>query len=176
MKDVIRQGDLPHGTMLLGGGPKTVSKAGCLLCCLVMAARECVPAFGNFTVKSAIERLRLVEAFGRDLTGRQTSAMIVPAAAAALGMRLVHRAPSLTEVEKHLDEMKPVIIGIDYKQGRSSGFSNADHFVLGVRMRDEILTVADPATGRILLLDHRAPAYDGLPAVLSEAMFLEAAA
>jgi hypothetical protein len=58
---------------------------------------------------------------------------------------------------------RPVILGIDYKAGRSSGFSDADHFVvlIGEDAYGHLL-VADPTPGRVITIDPERPRYGAL--------------
>jgi hypothetical protein len=47
-----------------------------------------------------------------------------------------------------VDAGRPVVLGIDYKPGRSSGYSNTDHFVLGIGYDgDDVVVFADPNGG-----------------------------
>lgn len=171
---IIRQGEAPHAQLRLGDGPRTVSQAGCLLCCLTQAARL-LTSSPRLLVEEALLRIRRNGGFARALDGHMTSALVVPAAALAVGLKVVERTKSLDEVERWLDDGKLVIVGVDYKDGASSGFSAADHFVLAVKMKGRVLTVADPAFGRLLPLELDHLAYKGITARLTEAIFLDAA-
>lgn len=161
---LIRQSDPPHGARVLGRGPRTIAQAGCLLSCLVMAHRALHG--GMLGVLEAHARIDIKGAF-------VGSGLVLDKAAAALSMRVVERA------EFHADQAadaislgQPVIVGVDYKQGASSGFSDADHFVLGVGSTALSISIADPATGRLDSIDYARPFYRGKPARLAEMVIL----
>lgn len=168
---VIRQGALPHGPVLLGGGPRTIAQAGCLFCAGVMGARAMSPAQKQLTAIGA--HTTLLAKHGTFLG----SALIVHEAFLTLGMRLKARSVfDLATLADEIDQGRPVILGIDFVAGRSSGFSDADHFVTAVDvMQNGDIIFADPATG-----DFSKPftptrgVYRGKPATFSEMLTLEA--
>lgn len=157
----IKQGAPPHGPHILGEGRRTIGQAGCLLSCLVMAARALTPN-RSLTVLGAHD---LIE----DADGFVSSALRLPAACKALGMILESREtygerPFLTDIANH----RPVILGIDYKPGHSSGFSDADHFVICIDADPLMAQVIDPATGTLVTLDLRETVYRNKPADICE--------
>lgn len=161
----IKQGSLPHGTHQLGEGPKTIGQAGCMLACMTMAARHIRsnPDLGILDAHLLIDQV----------DGFSGSGLILEKAARALGMHVDDRARfDQLAVATSLASEKPVIIGVDYKGGHSSGFSGADHFVLAMTCSTMAMGFADPATGFISVFDMQKPAYAGRKARLVEAIFL----
>ena len=157
----VRQGAMPHGPLRLGDGKRTVAQAGCLLSCLVMCARAVTPQ-KTLTVMGA-------QAMIDDAAGFLGSSLRLSVAAKALGMVLEERAKlSIDAVRKSLDEGCPVILGVDYKPGASSGFSDADHFILAVEADAGTVRFVDPATGLPDATEWRRPIYRGHPADFSE--------
>lgn len=157
----VRQGAPPHGPMKLGDGKRTIGQAGCLLSCLVMSARALTPN-KKITVLGA-------QGLIDDVSGFVGSALRVPAACKALGMQMVERAtPRIDDIARDLDEGRPVILGVDYKPGASSGFSDSDHFVLATELEAARLHYIDPATGTLEAFDLDDIAYRKKPADLSE--------
>jgi hypothetical protein len=139
----LRQGG--HGRIILGFGDKTIGQSGCLLTCFAMAYNALT--FGRVGVVELNEILKTAKSF-------RGSGLDCPTAAKTLG--LAYRAPVEFTVQEVLDHIEqdddPVILGVDYKKGRSSGLSDADHFVLAYttgKTGDGRTTIiaADPATG-----------------------------
>lgn len=142
----IKQGAPPHGPMKLGNGKRTVGQAGCLLSSLVMAARAVTPN-KKITVLGA-------QGLIDDASGFVGSSLKVPVACKALGMRLEERAEVRVDaIEMDLAEGRPVIVGLDYKPGASSGFSDSDHFCLAIEIEGSRLHIIDPATGTLEVID-----------------------
>ena len=57
------------------------------------------------------------------------------------------------ELNRNLDAGRPVVAGVDYRRGRSSGFSAADHFItITGRNADGSYTAVDPAGGHEITL------------------------
>ena len=161
---IIRQGDPPHGARTLGTGPRTIGQAGCLLTCFVMAHRSMHGA--SIGVLEAHARISIAGGF-------VGSGLITGKAAAALGMVILDRAAfNADEASRHLAARRPVVIGIDYKAGASSGFSDADHFVLAIGSSATAIKVADPATARLLDMEFARTFYAGRPARLAEMIVL----
>lgn len=161
----IKQNDPPHGRQILGDGPKTIGQAGCLLCCLVMAARH-IKNTPNLHVLEAHLRIDSVDGFAG-------SGLVLPKAARALGLKVEDRGRFETfAVAAALAADKPVIVGIDYKQGQSSGMSSADHFVLALSSSTHAFGYADPAIGQCQVMDMQKPLYAGSKATLVEAIVL----
>ena len=157
----VNQGAPPHGPMNLGFGKRTVGQAGCLLSCLTMAARALTPN----------KSLTVLGAHGLivDADGFIGSSLKVPGACRALGMRFEERsAPRLDALTTDLAEGRPVILGIDYKPGASSGFSDADHFVLALEFDAGRILFIDPATGTLDRLDLGSSTYRRKPADVAE--------
>jgi hypothetical protein len=157
----IRQGAPPHGPMKLGSGRRTIAQAGCLLSCLVMAARALTPN----------KKLTVLGAHGLivDSSGFVGSSLKVPVAAKALGMRFEERAELRDDaIMTDLAEGRPVIVGVDYKPGASSGFSDCDHFALAIEYDAGALHVVDPATGTLERLALKGTTYSGKGADLAE--------
>jgi hypothetical protein len=113
----------------------------------------------------------LVEANKRvlDAGGFSGSNLDVDKAARALGLRLQSRTVAgpttpASAVEAHAalqTNQKLVIAGVDYKPGRSSSVSDADHFLLIKGPADpsaghDAMTAVDPAGGREITF-HKQP-------------------
>ena len=138
----ITQGAAPHGQTKLGRGTSTIAQAGCLLSSLTMAAR----ALTHRLDLGILDAQLLIDAHD----GFAGSGLIVDRAARALGLDEVERGSfDLDEVRADLAQGRPVIVGIDFVPGHSSGFSSADHFVLAVAIDDDVLYIADPAYGHV---------------------------
>lgn len=142
----IRQGGPPHGGVVLGQGPRTFAEAGCFFCCWVMTARV-LTGHRGLTAIEAHDKVRRAGGFVGSGLKRAT-------AARALGMRLADAdgsepfSPTLAESE--FREGRPVIAGVDFRVGRSSGFSDADHFILLVGDVGSSLRAVDPARGQTI--------------------------
>lgn len=157
----IAQGALPHGPMTLFSGPRTVAQAGCLVSCLVMVARAITPA----KTLSLTNALQTIHGAGAHIG----SALVVPDAARLLGIRLHERAAfGLRACVEDLVAGRPVVVGIDYKPGRSSGLSDADHFVVVVGEDAGELVCVDPASGGRLRLHPTRTEYKRTPSCLAE--------
>lgn len=157
----VRQGAPPHGPMVLGDGKRTVGQAGCLLSCLVMAARALTPN----------RKVTVIGAHGliEDAGGFIGSSLKIPVACKALGMKLVERSsPRMDALISDLVDGRPVILGIDHKPGASSGFSDADHFVLAVEIEMGRVHFIDPATGALDVFDLKEGMYRKKPADIAE--------
>lgn len=159
---LLRQGAAPHGAQTLGNGSRTIAQAGCLLTCLTQCAR----ALGTW-------RLGVLEAnaAARDVGAFVGSSLLVERAAKeVLGLTLVRSEFEVRGLMQHLDAGGLVIVGIDYRQGQSSGFSEADHFVVAVELHEHSLVTVDPATGGLVVLELDALVYRGQQARLTEMM------
>lgn len=158
---VINQGAAPHGAHKLGRGNYTIGQSGCLLCSLTMAARALTqrPELGVLDAHLLIDTHE----------GFAGSSLIVDHAARALGLDETSRGHfSLDDVRADLDAGRPVIVGIDFVPGHSSGFSDADHFVLAVALEGDVLTIADPAVGHTADISTTDTRYQGHTAHLVE--------
>lgn len=152
---VIAQGSAPHGQTILGNGPKTIGGSGCLFTATYMIGKVIgsVPA----TLLEAHALCRAKKAF-------IGSALKVPQAAVLFGMVEDDRTEFDREtLSTKLKEDLPVILGFDYKDGRSSGFSDADHFVVATGMEKNMVTCADPGSGRMIVIDLDKPIYKKVP-------------
>lgn len=161
----IAQGAAPHGAHVLGDASKstrTIAQAGCMLCSLTMAARALTgrPSLSPLDAQGLIDQQ----------DGFAGPGLIMERAARALGLVEGERGPfDLDEVRGDLALGRPVMLGIDYLPGHSSGFSSADHFVLAVDVtEDGTLWIADPATGRVDPLATASTRYHGHDAAIVE--------
>ncbi len=171
---------LDHPTVRLGTGRFTISESGCFLTSLAMASAW-------LHDRSDLDPVRandLVKARG----GFRGSALDLPSAAPALGLRVVSRdvtrTPStelLGRLRTALESGRPVIAAIDLGPGRTSGESDADHFILiHQQLGPEHWRALDPAGGvqLELALDPATGAlrYRGAPErALTELIFLDRA-
>lgn len=159
---LLRQGAAPHGAQTLGDGKRTIAQAGCLLTCLTQCAR----ALGTW-------RLGVLEAnaAARDVGAFVGSSLLVEHAAKhVFGLWIERTVLDVAVLTAHLDAGGLVIVGIDYRQGQSSGFSEADHFVVAVELHEHSLVTVDPATGGLVVLELDALVYRGQQARLTEMM------
>lgn len=131
---------------MLGFGERTISQAGCLMVALIAAGNALNDNY--YTVVRGNEVLKEANAF-------IGSALLVPVAARRLGMEQHRRKPEVDKIFEALESDKQlVIMGVDYKKGKSSGFSDADHFVLAYATgltagKKPVRTIVamDPGTG-----------------------------
>lgn len=154
----VSQAAPPHGTEVLGHGPRKHSQAGCFHACWVMAMRA-LTGNRSLTVLEVHARILAADGFSGSGLRRQR-------AAKALGLELADPDgsepfdPDVARAE--LDAGRPVIVGVDYRPGRSSGFSDSDHFMLLVGHGKDGFTAVDPASGRkITIRDPAHFAYKG---------------
>lgn len=135
----------------LGNGGRTIRQAGCFLTSLAMASSRIT---GDTSLNPATANSRV-----RAAGGFSGSNLNAPRAAEALGMRMTGRSAvtggnqqrMMRELDRNLDAGRPVVVGVDYKGGASSGVSSADHFLtITGRNADGSYTAIDPAGGREL--------------------------
>lgn len=164
----------PHGTRTLGRGQRTIGGSGCLLCCFVYVTRALTGVL-DLPLLDAHQRILKADGFSGSGLRRHR-------AARALGMKLRDEDGSepfdFEVVRAELAAGRPVILGIDYKTGRSSGFSDADHFVVAVRETPDTpprLHCADPASGATIALQPFQFTYQHAAARFSEMCRLELA-
>jgi hypothetical protein len=162
--DPIIQGAAPHGPRQLGHGPRTFALAGCLLACWTMAARA-ITGNRGLTILEAHHRIMAAGGFAGSGLRRHVASRV-------LGLRMVDPDGSepfdRAQLVEELRHAYPVILGLDYKPGRSSGFSDADHFVLAVSHESGSVGYVDPATGTTRHLLLGGPSYRGVPAIVAE--------
>lgn len=163
---VISQSDRRWGQAILGSGKRTVASSGCLLCCLVMASNAMRGT--NVGVIQANEMILGAGGFaGSGLNFRK--------AAKVLGLDQVYVGQYyVKEAAVAIANGDLAVFGIDYKEGSSSGLSDADHFVLGVGVDGSgSWRIADPATGLLGLLPQTEKTiYRGPHAVICEMRIL----
>lgn len=114
-----------HGIReILGDGPRRISQAGCLLTLLATAANYYGRDHGaNWSVSALNKHFQKKQLF----TG---SGLRFAAVLRELGFAPADRdRVDQIAIQKHL-ATDLVIIGIDYKPGHSSGYSDADHFAM----------------------------------------------
>ncbi len=159
----MRQGDYRER---LGEGGNSIASHGCFLTSLAMAASVRDPSMNP---SQANARVRA----GGGFSG---GAIQDDEAARALGMEKLGRTSSyrLSSLDQHLEEDGPVVAGVDYKDGHSSAYSDADHFItLTGKSGPGSYTAIDPASGREITL--RAGADGRLHSgkyTMTEAMYL----
>lgn len=147
---VYRQADDRWSQAVLGEGPSTIGRSGCLLVCLAMAREHILGC--ELAPLEANERCLAAGAYHRSL-------LIVPRAAEALGLALVERlggpgqpAPSLEAMRALVDEALSAggvaVLHVDH-DARGGG----DHFVLIYDRAGAGYLAADPAPGTSITLD-----------------------
>ncbi len=121
---------LDYPQVQLGTGRYTIGSSGCFLTSLTMATsllhqrKDLDPVLANSLVKQN--------------DGFSGSGLELSRAAPALGLRVLHRAEINDQNRSALDQRldaalaagKPVVMGVDFAPGASSGESDADHFIL----------------------------------------------
>jgi hypothetical protein len=129
----------------LGTGPKTIRQAGCLLTSMTMVSNALTGARRGVDAANQV-----VTAAG----GFDGNNMQVPAAAQALGLKLASRAPFAGDtraMDAALARGRPVVVGVDFKEGTSSSLGRTDHFlVVTGRAPGGGYTAVDAANGRSL--------------------------
>jgi hypothetical protein len=150
----LRQGD-PRwkDNPLPGSKGTTFGSHGCLLMCLTMLAR----VHHKDPTLSPVEVSEWVSRAGGWWHG------LLMMSRAARSVQIVETSEGPFDegvVFWEVSRGRPVIVGIDYKRGRSSRLSDADHFVVAVGITPgESLAFADPATGKIGVLPLVDPVY-----------------
>jgi len=133
----------------LGNGDRTIRQSGCCLTALTMAAGKITGEQG-LNPRIANERIRAAGGFsGADL--------LLDRAASTLGVKVTGRSAITScnseklygQMDQSLAEGRPILAGVDYKSGNSSGMSNADHFVtITGKNPDGSYRAIDPAGGK----------------------------
>lgn len=160
----INQCGRPHGEVTLGKGPRTIAQSGCMLSCFAMVARALTSNRG----------LSVLEAQARILArnGFVGSGLKRNVAANALGIMLVdadgHERFDMHVIAEEIAAGRPVIVGVDYKDGRSSGMSDADHFLVVVDADEVLLRCADPSSGALVVMCPDDLVYRRAPARMPE--------
>lgn len=130
---------------VLGEGPKTIRQVGCLLTSLTMVSNTLTNA--RRTVEEAND---VVTAAG----GFRGVDMRFGPASERLGLRTTARGAfdgNTQPIDRALNTGKPVIAGVDFKDGSSSALGGTDHFlVLTGRTADGGYTAIDAANGKPL--------------------------
>ncbi len=138
---------LDHPNTQLGNGKYTIAQSGCFLSSITMASNKLHPGqnlgvvdantkvkAGNGFSGSGLEMSRAAPALGMNMTSRRT-----------LGG--VNDATVLSRLDQHLAAGKPAVAGVDFQPGRSSGHSDADHFITIYGKRGNDYLGMDPAGG-----------------------------
>jgi hypothetical protein len=133
----------------LGHGPKTIRQAGCLLTSMTMVSNALTGARNGVDAAN-----RLVTAAG----GFDGNNLQLPTAAQALGLKVASRsafAGSTQALDASLAHGRPVVVGVDFKDGTSSSLGRTDHFlVVTGRAPGGGYTAIDSADGRPLTFGH----------------------
>jgi Rod binding domain-containing protein len=156
----------------LGTGPKTIRQAGCLLTSMAMTSNALTGARNGVDAANQI-----VTAAG----GFDGNNMKIDVAAKALGLKLASRGAfngDTSAMDASLSRGRPVVVGVDFKDGTSSSLGRTDHFlVVTGRAPGGGYTAIDSANGRSLTFERdgqgalRAGKYD-----LAEVVTLEPSA
>jgi hypothetical protein len=160
----LYQADSRWTSLLLGNGPSTIGKGGCLLVCLTMAARE-LGTHPAVLPPHVNARLLAARCFDGDM-------LRVHDAADVLGLvaPLFERV-SLDDKEKPAtaDDVAAAlglamraglaILHVDHDSAKAKGDAKGDHFILAVTLEKGDVMCLDPAIGRVVL---GFPELDGL--------------
>ena len=146
----INQGAPESKNVQLGTGKSTIGRAGCFLGTLTEARNEFARRAGQPNTIGIIDANERVKAGG----GFSGSNLLVSKATSSLDMSLRWREPAnhrtLADAQQELRAGNLVFAGVDYKDGRSSSVSQADHFLLLTEAGDGTFKAKDPAGGREL--------------------------
>jgi len=116
---------------------KTIWGAGCLLTSFTMAINYL--AGTRFSVVQMNDALKAANAFAGGSFMRDK-------AFGRFGYRPVIGHAAAGDIRAELEDGHPVIVGVDFEAGSSSGYSGADHFILAVRVApDGGIVCIDPA-------------------------------
>lgn len=145
---IFAQGDQRWSSKQLGKGSRTIGQAGCLLTCLTMIARSNTDQ-KDITPDQANDKIKAQK------HGFIGSGLNVPTASSILGIGAdVDREPcddhdDISRIKQMVEQERPVVIGIDYKDGQSSAIAATDHFVVVLAMSKDRrhFFIADPAGG-----------------------------
>jgi hypothetical protein len=147
----LAQTDYP--TTKLGTGRFTIGSSGCFLTSLTMAScqlhgtKKLNPLIANELVKKN--------------NGFSGSALELDRALPALGLKKLlrremtsgNRANLIRRLDNALAAKRPVIMGVDFQKGSSSGESGADHFIIVFGTRGSYYRAIDPLGGRLVELE-----------------------
>jgi hypothetical protein len=155
--------------LLLGNGPfvgrSPVREKGCLFLCLVMGFRAVKHQATD--VEYVLGLLQQHQCFaGNGLLWEKACRLLD-----------VDTDIDLARLHHDIESGWPVVVGVDYKKGRkSSGHSDADHFVLCVGVDEDVLIVVDPSGGRLERIAVEGTTYnkgyERVPARLTELRFI----
>jgi LysM repeat protein len=140
---MFRQGDPEWGQRRLGNR-YTISQSGCAMTAAAMAiSRTSGRTVTPGQMDQYLDRNR----------GYSGDALNWDAAARSAGLRASRPGWSLDSINRSIDAGRPVVVGVDYKQGSRGGANGTDHWVtITGRQRDQngrsVYTANDPATGR----------------------------
>lgn len=155
MYDILyNQGDTRWRNKQLGFGNKTIGQSGCLLCCLAMIIANHDAKHKDITPdKLNDEAKKNTKSFYG--SGANVPKIIEPYNGIVFDVQALNTKEDVLRakmsIKAHLQQNDGTafIAGIDYKNGQSSGYSSADHFVVVEGIDDDLggLTILDPANG-----------------------------
>jgi Rod binding domain-containing protein len=129
----------------LGTGPKTIRQAGCLLTSMTMVSNTLTGA------RNGVDAANQIVTTSGGFDGNN---MKVDVAAQALGLQLGSRSAftgDTSAIDASLARGRPVVVGVDFKDGSSSSLGRTDHFlVVTGRAPGGGYTAVDAANGRSL--------------------------
>lgn len=147
---IYRQGDPRWGSRILGRN-RTLGGNGCAVTAIAMAISKIsgIPISPG-ELDAHLDRRR-------GYAGKSGNAVDWNKAAEARGLTTAREHFSLRNIDRHLAQGHPVVVGVDYKDGSEGGANGTDHWVcitsrhLDQRGRPYYLA-NDPGTGRITVL------------------------
>lgn len=136
-----------HPDVALGRSKETIGRAGCMLASIAMVSTKLSPTPASDVVDANTRVLNSGGFSGANLISKT--------AANALGMTQTARnAPaSIAAISNELEAGRPVVVGVDFKVGSTSGRSNADHFLVLTRQDQadpSIFHGVDPLGGKAI--------------------------
>jgi hypothetical protein len=149
----VAQSDPRWRKAKLGEGTRTIGQSGCLLACLAMAEARA----------SQRPPMRL-DALSQALVDDGAfagSGLVWASALTTLGLAGAVRTYDQARAGAELAAGRLVVVGLDYKPGRSSGVSDADHFAVLVEQTGTYAAILDPATGTLVRIANVASTYNG---------------
>ena len=150
--DLLYQADSRWSTILLGAGPSTIGRGGCLLCCLTMAARRLqtrpalIPPHANKQFQDAAvydgDRLRIHDA-------APVLGLLAPLSERVMGRPGDPHIKDAIRDAFGADGL--AVLHVDYDGEKPGGDVDGDHFVLAVELTPTSVVCLDPAVGRVTL-------------------------
>jgi hypothetical protein len=140
------QGDTRWGGDQLGAGKTTIGGAGCAMTSMAMAGSK---ISGQVLTPKQLDGY--LDSHG-GYSGKGGNSIEWNTAAQAFGLKAGKAGWSMNTINQQLDAGRPVVVGVDYKQGSRGGANGTDHWVTltgrGQQNGQSVYYANDPATGK----------------------------